>query len=89
MTKLPAALEFLPRLIRRLRGQSQVWIEAEALKTRLDGGEDLTVVDVRGPEEFTGTPGHIPDSRNIPVGDLPQRIEELRPLSGRAHCPCV
>jgi rhodanese-related sulfurtransferase len=53
------------------------WIEAEELKRRLDSGEAPTVVDVRGPDEFTGSFGHIASARNIPVGELGGRLAEL------------
>ena len=71
----------LLRLIRPSRGQPSVWIEAEVLKHRLDDDEHVTVVDVRGPEEFTGPLGHIPDSLNIPIDNLRERINELEPLA--------
>jgi rhodanese-related sulfurtransferase len=56
------------------------WIEAEELKRRLDSGEAPTVVDVRGPDEFTGSFGHIASARNIPVGELTSRLTELAGL---------
>lgn len=37
-----------------------------------------TVVDVRTPAEFTG--GHVNNSINIPLQELPQRLDELRAL---------
>lgn len=73
----------LARFTGRLFGKSQEWIEAEALKARLDEGETLTMVDVRGAEEFVGDLGHIPNSCNIPLDDLAQRIEELQNLRER------
>ena len=50
---LLAAIGLLPRLIGRMRG-SLAWIEANELKRRIDCGEAVTVVDVRGSDEFTG-----------------------------------
>jgi len=38
------------------------------------------VIDVRGPEEFTGPLGHIVNARNIPVGELESRLPELTGL---------
>jgi len=75
--------QFLPRLVRRLRGRPRVWVDADVLKGRLDDDEQLSVIDVRGPEEFTGPLGHIPNSRNVPLGEFLDRIEELRPLGKR------
>jgi len=77
---LLAAVALLPRLIGRLRGGSFAWIEADELKQRLDRGEAVTVVDVRGPDEFTGPLGHVADAVNLPVGELPSRLSEINAL---------
>ena len=69
----------LLRLIERLRG-SFAWIEANELKRRLDRGEAVTVVDVRGRDEFVGPLGHIATARNIPVAELESRLGELAGL---------
>ncbi|MCF8319004.1 MAG: rhodanese-like domain-containing protein [Sphingobacteriaceae bacterium] len=37
-----------------------------------------TVVDVRSPEEFMG--GHVSNSINIPLQEIPDRLEELQQL---------
>ena len=71
----------LLRLIERLRG-SFAWIEAAELKRRLDRGEAVTIVDVRGADEFTGPLGHIASARNIPVAELEGRLAELAGLEG-------
>jgi uncharacterized membrane protein YdjX (TVP38/TMEM64 family)/rhodanese-related sulfurtransferase len=76
---LLAAIALLPRLIGRLRG-SFAWIEADELKRRLDHGEAVTVVDVRGPDEFVGPLGHIATARNIPVAEVQGRLAELAGL---------
>jgi rhodanese-related sulfurtransferase len=78
-------MKFAPsllRLIERLRG-SVAWIEAPELKRGLDHGEAVTVVDVRGPDEFTGPLGHITTARNIPVAGLVGRLTELAGLEGQ------
>jgi rhodanese-related sulfurtransferase len=41
------------------------------------------VVDVRGPDEFTGPLGHIPEARNLPVDELSDRVAELGHLERR------
>ena len=69
----------LLRLVERLRG-SPAWIEASELKRRLDRGEAVTVVDVRGRDEFVGPLGHIATARNIPVAELESRLAELAGL---------
>ena len=76
---------FLLRLIKRLHG-SFAWIEANELKRRLDRGEGVTVVDVRGPDEFLGPLGHIATARNIPVAELEGRLSEL---AGLEQAPIV
>src|SRR5205809_863883 len=59
-------------------------IQVEELKGRLDAGEDVFVLDVRGPHEYQicNISGYL-----IPLGDLPKRVHELD--SSReivAHC---
>jgi uncharacterized membrane protein YdjX (TVP38/TMEM64 family)/rhodanese-related sulfurtransferase len=76
---LLAAIAVLPRLIKRLR-RSFSWIVVEDLKRRLDGGEAVTVIDVRGADEFAGPLGHIAHARNIPVAGLSGRLSELAGL---------
>jgi uncharacterized membrane protein YdjX (TVP38/TMEM64 family) len=54
---LLAAIAFLPRLLRRLRGGTTTrWIETSELANGF-GRDATTMVDVRSPEEFTGPPG--------------------------------
>jgi sulfur-carrier protein adenylyltransferase/sulfurtransferase len=59
-------------------------MQVEELKRRLDAGDDLFVLDVREPHEYQicNIGGHL-----IPLGDLPNRVNELD--SSReivAHC---
>jgi adenylyltransferase/sulfurtransferase len=59
-------------------------ITARGLKSRLDRGDDLFILDVREPHEFQicNLNGHL-----IPLGELPRRVHELD--SSReivAHC---
>jgi uncharacterized membrane protein YdjX (TVP38/TMEM64 family)/rhodanese-related sulfurtransferase len=82
---LLAAIALLPRLVGRLR-KPFTWIEAKELERRLDRGDAVTVVDVRGPDEFTGSFGHIAAARNIPVGELGSRLTEL---AGLERAPIV
>jgi len=35
------------------------------------------VIDVRGPDEFTGPLGHIGNALNLPIGELPNRLTEV------------
>lgn len=43
--------------------------------TQLINREDAQVIDVREPDEYVS--GHLPESRNIPAGQLGDRIGEL------------
>ena len=45
------------------------------LKTKIDRGEELTVLDDRRPDEWNK--GHIAGATNIYVGYLPERVAEI------------
>jgi rhodanese-related sulfurtransferase len=76
---LLAAIALLPRIIRRLRGDQDLeWIEVEQLADRLKDGANVVLIDVRGPDEFTGPLGHLPQALNLPVGTLPDRLTEIK-----------
>ena len=78
---LLAAVAFVPRLLRRLKGEETVrWVDVADLAPRLDRANAIAVIDVRGPDEFAGPLGHIAKARNVPLAELPGRIEELRSL---------
>lgn len=66
------AMKYLPRLTLGVP-----FLDASAVKARMDGGEDILVLDVRTPAEFNGNLGHVPDSLNLPLGDLNKRLGEL------------
>ncbi len=72
---LLALIVFLPRLIRRMRHTPMLGVEE--LKRKLDTGEDLLVLDVRGAQDFCGEQGHIAEARSISLEELPQRVTEL------------
>jgi len=80
---LLAAIAFLPRMVRRLRGNKIRWINAGTLADRLHEG-GVTVVDVRGPDEFDGALGHITSALNLPLGDLPDCLTEIRESQDRS-----
>jgi uncharacterized membrane protein YdjX (TVP38/TMEM64 family)/rhodanese-related sulfurtransferase len=74
---LLALIAFLPRLVRRMKDASGGWITVAELKQRLASGAALRIIDVREPEEVAGPLGHIPGARNIPLQDLPARLDEI------------
>jgi len=53
-------------------------IHVEELRDLLADGADVAVVDIRPAAAFRR--GHIPDSHNLPLADLVDRIERLDPL---------
>ncbi len=72
---LLAVVSFLPRLIGKLRSKPMITIPK--LKNKLDADEDVLVLDVRTPEDYTGDQGHIAGSRLLPLEELETRIHEL------------
>ncbi len=76
---LLAAIAFLPRIVKRLRGGDTAWIDAPATANRLAQPAPVTILDVRSADEFTGPLGHIPGALNIPLEELEQRLAEGAP----------
>jgi adenylyltransferase/sulfurtransferase len=60
-------------------------ISARELKTKLDGSEELTLIDVREPYEYEIA--RIAGSRLIPLGELDTHVSEL-PRTGTLICQC-
>ena len=60
-------------------------ITPRELRRRLDAGEDLTLVDVREPQEWAVC--RIQGARLVPLGTLPERLHELDPSRSYVlHC---
>jgi rhodanese-related sulfurtransferase len=53
-------------------------ITADELKERLNKGETPVIIDVR--EEWEYQESNIPGAKNIPLGALPQHVEDLEDL---------
>ena len=82
---LLAAIAFLPRLMQRLRREEAPGrIEVSELTSRLKGASGIVVIDVRGPDEFAGPLGHIAGAKNLPVGELADRLHELTACKDRS-----
>lgn len=47
-------------------------ISADEVRKMTEARENFLLIDVRSPEEYAG--GHIPNSLNVPLGQLGQRI---------------
>lgn len=50
-------------------------IQNDELQKKMEAGENITVLDVREPAEYSF--GHIPGAKSIPLGELENRINEL------------
>jgi uncharacterized membrane protein YdjX (TVP38/TMEM64 family)/rhodanese-related sulfurtransferase len=72
---LLAVVAFLPRLIGRLRRGPMM--DVVQLKEKLDQQEDVLVLDVRTTDDYVGEQGHIANSKNIPVEELENRLDEI------------
>ena len=78
-----AALALGTTVVRRYYEGKPARIEAEELRSLLQGDDSVEVIDVRSPEEFEGKLGHIDGARNIPVGELEDRLDEIADLRDR------
>ena len=67
-----SGLMFIGATITKLINRSEVGV---AQAVQLINRQDAAIVDVREPGEFKS--GHIPNARNIPVGQLGDRTKEL------------
>ncbi|MFB6219857.1 MAG: rhodanese-like domain-containing protein [Halolamina sp.] len=50
-------------------------VTPEELKRKLDADEPVQVIDIRPPGAFAK--GHIPGAINVPMTELPTRVEEI------------
>jgi uncharacterized membrane protein YdjX (TVP38/TMEM64 family) len=76
----------LPGFVRRWRRGTGT-IGARDLERRLEAGNSVRVVDVRGADEFHGPLGHIRGAVSIPVDELPARLAELDRWRSRLVVP--
>jgi len=76
----------VPRLFSRFKTTDTGWIEANELDMQIKSGKYLTILEVRGGDEFAGPLGHIPGALNIPLGDIPKRLSEIK---ARANRPVI
>ena len=60
------------------------WAGFVAAGTETADGADRVVLDVRNPSEWAG--GHLPEAVNIPVHELPGRLDEVPPGRVWVHC---
>ena len=74
-----SGLMFIWPMVAKLFNRSKEVGVAEAVQ--LINRQDAAVVDVREPGEFKG--GHIPNARNIPLGQLAERARDLDKLKAK------
>ncbi len=74
-----SGLMFIWPMVAKLLNRSKEVGVAEAVQ--LINRQDAAVVDVREPGEFKG--GHIPNARNIPLGQLAERARDLDKLKAK------
>jgi uncharacterized membrane protein YdjX (TVP38/TMEM64 family)/rhodanese-related sulfurtransferase len=72
---LLAVVAFIPRLIAQLRKKPM--ISVDDLKSMMDRGDDIQVIDVRTADDYNGEKGYIAQSVNLPLEEIEQRISEL------------
>lgn len=72
---LLAAAAFLPRMVRMVKGRR--YVDPATLRSWLESGREMVLIDVRSAEEFQGPHGHIAGATNIPIAELPAKIPEM------------
>jgi uncharacterized membrane protein YdjX (TVP38/TMEM64 family) len=68
-----ALAAFLSRIVRKLREKAP--FDVKKLKRMLDGGEPMTVVDVRDAGDFAQ--GHVPGALNIPLAQVEGELRDI------------
>ena len=75
-----SGLMFLWPTVAKLFGRVKQLGVAEAVQ--LINRQDAAILDVREPGEFKS--GHIPNARNVPAGQIAERMKDLEKLKGKA-----
>lgn len=75
-----SGLMFLWPTVAKLFGRAKQLGVAEAVQ--LINRQDAAILDVREPGEYKS--GHIPNARNVPAGQISDRMKELEKLKGKA-----
>jgi len=58
-----------------ISGRKELELHPTELKTRLDNGEDLVIIDVR--ENWEHSRVKLPDALHIPLAELPRKLSEI------------
>ncbi len=68
--------------LREKRDDAQSISAAEARRL-IERNANVVVLDVRTPEEWRSSSGHLPNSLLIPIQDLESRLSDLEPFRGK------
>jgi glyoxylase-like metal-dependent hydrolase (beta-lactamase superfamily II)/rhodanese-related sulfurtransferase len=58
-------------------------IPPEILKQKMEGGEDMVLLDVREADELVGPLGYLPGIVHVPIASLVTRLSELEKYKGK------
>lgn len=58
-------------------------ISAAEARRLIESNANVVVLDVRTPEEWKSSSGHLPNSLLIPIQDLESRLSDLEPFRGK------
>lgn len=61
-------------------------VAPEEIASKLESDEDVTVVDIRAAEQFEQ--GHVPGAINVPLPELPRRVDERDWDADEIVCVC-
>jgi hypothetical protein len=75
---VPAMIAFLSPLFRRFGATHPVWIECDELQRRLTADDQVLLLDIRQPDEFTSPPGHLAGAVNVPLVNRRGRMTRHR-----------
>ncbi len=64
-------------------GEEHMVYSVQELKNKVENDNELIVLDVRTPGEYTGELGHVEPSMLIPVQELQHRVNELEKYRDR------
>ncbi len=86
---LAAAAVWGPKFARNRLGRVPI-VTPESIRDALDRGDDMLLLDVRQPKEFTGGLGHIAGAMNVPLNEIGRYVEEAGDaLEGYKDVPVV
>lgn len=83
------ALLLLPRLLPRLLLGLGVYLSPQEVKSRLDAGDELVLLDVRTPSEYLGELGHIRGAELLPLSELSAATADEAWVTAHTRCPVV